>query len=79
MGSGVLSAMAWFRQSWCTLTNVDAKRTSTWLCLTLAAFVSTGTSFGQCKGTPVLKVSYEGVGMDQREAPLPFGLRVGSD
>jgi hypothetical protein len=31
--------------------------------VTAALFILGGTSIGQCKGTPILKASYEGIGM----------------
>jgi hypothetical protein len=43
--------------------NTDEKRMSRWLFFTVAVSLLSGTSFGQCKGTPVLKVYYEGSGM----------------
>ena len=43
--------------------SMDVKRISRWLFLTLATFVLNGTSLAQCTGKPILKVSYEGIGM----------------
>ena len=43
--------------------NADVMRMSRWLFFAVAVSLLSGTSLGQCKGTPVLKVYYEGFGM----------------